>query len=267
LGGLISLFIVMVTFVNSNHHWFDQQSFVHIRITALFCAIWIMIFTLPLFLFVQDIPSFGLKAFAAIHQGFFELGKTIRSLHKSPTIFKYLIARMIYTDGLNTLFAFGGIYAVGTFHFTLMEVVLFGVILNITSGLGAAIFSWLDDYLGSKRTILISLTALIMVLFIILLIHSVIWFWIIAPFVGLFIGPTQASSRTFLIRLAPPDRLSEMFGLYALSGRATAFIGPFLVGEITLIFNSQRVGMSIILAFLFVGCALLYFVNEPKKSS
>ena len=125
---------------------------------------------------------------------------------------------MIYTDGLNPLFAFGGIYAAGTFGISFADLIKFGIGLNVTAGIGAFGSTWLDDRWGSKKVILVSLTAL-----------------------------------TFI-----------SFGLYALSGKATAFMGPMLVGGLTLMADSQRVGMSAILVFFIVGGVMLLMVPERR---
>ena len=129
---------------------------------------------------------------------------------------------MIYTDGLNTLFAFGGIYAAGTFGFTFTEIIQFGIAINVTSGIGAATFAWIDDRIGPKKTILISLAALTLLSILLLVIDSKILFWIFGLMLGIFVGPAQAASRSLMAHMAPLELRTEMFGLYALSGKATA---------------------------------------------
>jgi UMF1 family MFS transporter len=172
---------------------------------------------------------------------------------------------MVYTDGLNTLFAFGGIYAAGTFHMDIAEVTLFGIALNVTAGLGAAAFAWIDDWIGAKRTIVIALVALTLLGAGVLVVQDKSLFWALALALGCFFGPAQAASRSLMARLAPPEIRAEMFGLYALSGKATAFVGPFLLGSVTLAFGSQRAGLSTVLLFFIAGLILLRFVREPPR--
>jgi UMF1 family MFS transporter len=165
---------------------------------------------------------------------------------------------MIYADGLNTLFAFGGIYAAGTYGLSFEEVVLFGISMNITAGLGAFMFAFVDDLLGSKLTIIFSLVCLIIFGLPILFLHDKYLFWGTALILCLFVGPTQSASRSMMVRLIAEKNMSaEMFGLYALSGRITAFIGPWLLGLMTLSFASQRVGMATVLVFFAIGGLLL----------
>jgi UMF1 family MFS transporter len=166
---------------------------------------------------------------------------------------------MIYTDGLNTLFAFGGIYAAGTYKLSFEEVLLFGITMNITAGLGAISLGWLDDYLGSKLTIIISLLFLIIFGIPLLLLHDKYTFWVVALILCIFVGPVQSASRSLMVRLIETKNniSAEMFGLYALSGRISAFIGPWLLGIMTLSFGSQRVGMATVLIFFLLGGILL----------
>ena len=182
-------------------------------------------------------------------------------LRRYRQIALFLLARMIYTDGLITLFAFGGIYAAGTFGMSLDEVIQFGIALNVTAGLGAAAFAWADDRFGPRPVILVSLVALTILGTGTLLVESKTWFWILGSALGLFVGPAQAASRSLMARLAPPELETEMFGLYALSGKATAFMGPLVLGIATEIFDSQRAGMATILVFFAVGGVLLTFVR------
>src|SRR5690606_5038752 len=136
---------------------------------------------------------------------------------------------------LNTLFAFGGIYAAGTYGFSFQDVLLFGITINITAGIGAIALSWMDDYLGSKLTILVSLVCLILLGFPILFLHDKTIFWVCALFLCVFVGPVQSASRSLMVRLiADKESSAEMFGLYALSGKITAFMGPWLLGFMTL---------------------------------
>jgi UMF1 family MFS transporter len=171
---------------------------------------------------------------------------------------------MIYTDGLNTLFAFGGIYAAGTFGMSFEEILIFGILLNVTAGLGAAGFGWMDDWLGAKPTIVAALIGLTLFGALILLVTSKAWFFGLGCVLGLFVGPAQAASRSLMARLAPAEIRTELFGLYALSGKATAWAGPALVGWVTVWADSQRAGMATILGFFLVGLILLRPLKDPR---
>ena len=125
----------------------------------------------------------------------------------------------------------------------------------------------LDDRIGAKPTILISLAGIIAAGVPILLIDSVTWFWVLGALLGTFFGPAQAASRSLMARLCPPQMETEMFGLYALSGKATAFIGPWLVGAIALVSDSQRLGMAVVVPVIALGAFVLLRVNAGSGAS
>lgn len=267
-GGLICLGLVLVVFIQSDPAPFglDTEKAEHVRATALFAAAWIALFTWPLFAFTPDSPKTGVPLLTAGKRGFSTLIATIRNAKEHANSFRFLIARMIYIDGVNTLFAFGGVYAAGTFGMSLEDIIIFGIALNVTAGLGAAGFGWFDDRLGSKQTLNISLIALITSAVFVLIAQTVAQFWVSALIMSIFFGPVQAASRTFMARLAPAEIRGEMFGLFAVSGKITSFMGPFAVSAVTLMAGSQRIGMATVLVFLIGGLVLLQGVKEPDRT-
>ncbi len=266
-GGIVALSIVLFVFIKPEHSWLNTQTAQQVRICGPLAAIWFALFSLPLFFSVPETPSTGLKTSQAIKQGLAELAATLKSLPQQKNLLLYLIAHLIYADGLNTLFAFGGIYAAGTFHMDLSQVILFGITMNLTAGLGAVALAWVDDYLGSKPTVLISLFFLVVIGLPLLIVKSAAWFWCIALILSIFIGPVQAASRSLMAHLVPLEKSTEMFGMYAFSGKITAFIGPWLLGLATLHFQSQRAGMATILLFFIVGGLLMCFVRSDYSDS
>lgn len=236
-----------------------------VRATALLVAAWFALFALPLFLFAPDRPATGIGAGRAVREGLATLWRTLREVRRYGDIVRFLIASALYRDGLATLFAVGGLYAAGTFGMSFDQILVFAIGLNVTAGLGAAGFAFLDDAAGSKRTVLLALVGLIGFGVPLLLISDADWFTGLALGLGLFVGPAQAASRSLLARLAPPHMETEMFGLYALTGKSIAFLGPVLFGLVTTAFDSQRAGMATILGFFVVGGALLLTVREPGR--
>ncbi len=263
-GGLVCLALCLVLFVRAEAPIFDldREAAEQVRVIGPFVALWFALFALPLFLFTPDGATRGVPAGRAIRHGLRTLLATLRALPRHGQIGRFLLARMIYTDGLNTLFAFGGIYAAGTFQMSFEEILIFGILLNVTAGLGAAGFAWVDDIFGAKPTIMVALLGLTLFGGLILLVTSKTWFIALGCAIGVFMGPAQAASRSLMARLAPAEVRTEMFGLYALAGKATAFMGPALVGWVTLWAHSQRVGMATILLFFVAGLILLIPVRE-----
>ncbi len=267
LGGIIALTIALLFFVKGDHHWLNTNTAEQIRINGPFVALWYAVFSLPLFFLVPSFSKTHRSLPKAISMGLRELSSTLKKLPKEKHILLYLFSRMIYTDGLNTLFAFGGIYAAGTFGLTFEEVLLFGITMNITAGIGAIALGWIDDYFGSKKTVILSLIFLTVLGIPLLLVHQKYLFWATALLLCIFVGPVQSASRSLMVHLiADKQNSAEMFGLYALSGRVTAFIGPWVLGITTLTFNSQRAGMATLLVFFVVGGLMLLPVKFDQVS-
>jgi UMF1 family MFS transporter len=220
-----------------------------------------------MFLYTPDTPSKNKTMKKAVSDGMKELKNGLAMLKDEPNIWKFLLARLFYNDGLATIFAMGGVYAAGTFGFDTGQIFMFGIALNVTAGIGAFGFAWLDDITGSRNTIVWSLVGLIIPVIAVLFVQQELWFWIWGLLLGIFVGPVQSSSRTFMGRLAPQDKRNQMFGLFALSGKVTTFAGPIMVGWITLFMDNQRWGMSAILLLLIVGLVLMFGVDDIKGTS
>ena len=267
-GGLISLALALFVLVQADPPPFglDISQAEPVRATSLLVAVWFFIFSLPLFFFVREPPASGVPVGLAIRQGLKQLGVSLRNIRNHANIFRYLIAAMIYSDGVHTVFTLGGVYAGITFGMKTPEIIVLGISLNVTAGLGAFLFGWIDDRIGSKRTIVISLVALIVTSAVVMAAQDKTTFWIAALAMSTFFGPVQAASRTLMARLAPPGMQGEMFGLFALSGKVTTFAGPAVVGWVTLATGSYRLGMSTVVLFLAVGLILLRGVKEEERT-
>ncbi len=267
-GGLVCLALVLVLFVQDDGALIplDRDAAEHVRAAGPFVGLWFALFALPLFFFTPEpAPRRLARLSVALPAGLRKLWTTLRALPRHGQVGRFLLARMLYTDGLNTLFAFGGVYAAGTFGMSFQDILVFGILLNVAAGLGAVGFSWIDDLIGAKRTIVIALLGLTAAGTAILLVESQIAFTALGCVIGIFIGPAQSASRTMMARLAPAEARGELFGLYALSGKATAFLGPAIVGWTTFLADSQRAGMATILIFFLAGLVLLLPLREPES--
>ena len=266
VGGIACLALCLFLFVLPETPFFglDKDRAEDVRITGPFVALWFAVFALPLFAVVRETAR-PFRPGSAVRDGLASLWRTLKLLPEQRQTGRFLLARMLYTDGLNTLFAFGGIYAAGSFGMSFEDILVFGILLNVTAGLGAFGFAWIDDLVGAKFTILFSVAALILLGGAILLVESQLWFYVLGCGIGAFIGPAQTASRSFMARIAPPDLHAEFFGLYALSGKVTAFLGPALVGWVTVWADSQRVGMATILLFFLAGFLLMLPIADPQR--
>ena len=289
VGGLLSLALAMFFLVQTDTPIFgflkgEAGAYQNIRATNLLVAVWFAVFSIPTFLFVKDKKP-DTKAFLknAKHtlKGF---RSTANELRNYPQIIRFLLARLVYNDGLVTVFAFGGIYAAGSLNFTFDEIMVLGIVLNITAGLGAFLMGYLDDKVGGKKTLKVTLLGLMLAMALAVFAPEIRpflqyvfggssvpdWvsakniFWIAAVLIGAFSGPNQASSRSLMGRFTPEEKKNEFFGFFAFSGKATAFVGPFLLGALTVAFDSQRAGISIVFFFFLFGYFLLGRVDEEK---
>lgn len=266
VGGLLCLVLCLLLLVRPEGAWLglDRDAAEHVRATFPLAAAWFALFSLPFFLWTPDREGSGKPPVRAVRDGFAQLRGSLRLLRRHPGILRFLVARMLYADGLATLFAFGGVYAAGTFGMDEGEVLLFGIALNVTAGLGAAVFGWVDDRLGSKPTILLSLASLVVLTAGALLVGQQSAFLVLGVTLGLFVGPIQAASRSYLGRVAPEAVLTQLFGVYALAGKATSFAGPLLVSAVTAWSGSQRIGMGVIVGLLAAGGAVLLTVPSME---
>ena len=248
-------------------------------------AIWFGILVLPLMMFTPDTPrSMGLKT--AVRHGLDDLKRGLAALRGDKPLTTFLIAHMIYADGLVALFAFGGIYGTGVFGWSITEVGLFGILLTITGTVGALIGGPLEDKVGAKPVILTSLAVLTLaslsvvslsadrVLFVIPVepadgLYATLpeqLYLVLGGLMGAAAGPLQASSRALLARLSPPEARARTFGLFALSGKVTSFVGPWAVATLTALTLDQRAGISVLVAFFVVGGLLLMRVNVAERA-
>lgn len=270
-GGLACLVLALYGFVKAEAPllglfglaWSDWGEQANIRATALLVAVWYGLFALPYFLWVPDEPSSGRPLGQAVREGLGMLGRTLREAPRYGQAFRFLIASAFYRDGINTITAFGGLFAAGSFGMSFEEIVLFAIALNVVAGAGAVGFAWMDDRAGAKTVILLALAGMTAFGVPLLLATEKTWFWILALGLGAFFGPAQAAGRSMMARLAPPGMTTEMFGLYGLTGRVVGFFGPLLFGLATEAFASQRAGMGTVLAFFAVGFGLMVTVREP----
>lgn len=253
------------------------------RASGPFSVIWYLVFVLPMFLFVPDMPRQA-RLGPAIRAGLDNLKESLAQARLNRNIFTFLLANMIFKDGLVALFAFGGIYAGGQLGWGSIEIGTFGIILTITGTLGLLLGGPMDDRFGARPVIVFSLVVLMFcglgmisidrdtVFFVIrtepapegALFASLPeqMFIVLGAIIGAVSGPLQASCRSLLVRLAPREHMTQYFGLLALSGKVTSFMAPLAVGVVTSLSGSQPAGMSVILVFFGVGLLLLIRVEE-----
>jgi len=265
--GLLALAVSLVTLVQPEEPWFgfSREGGENVRARNLLAAGWFLVFSLPFVLWVHEDKSRVSRPGRIIGEAYTQFRRTFTEIRKYGHVLRFLVAHLVYNDGLVTIFAFGGIYAAGTFGFTLNEVIMFGIVVNVFAGAGAVAMGYLDDRIGAKRTISISLLGLIVATLLAMVANDKVWFWVAGIMIGIFAGPNQAASRSLIGRLVPKGMHNEFFGFYALSGKVTAFVGPFVLGLLTQISGSQRVGVTIVVVLFVIGLVLLQGVAAAEE--
>jgi len=291
VGGLIAL-ILMLTLLAENSSGktligiapilgLDPETREGTRAVGPLTAIWYLVFMIPFFLWVREPRKPGaVPVRQALHEAWPELKGTLRSLPRDRSLFAFLGSSMFYRDALNGVYTFGGIYAAGVLGWSVVDVGVFGI-LAITSG---AVFAWLggkaDSRFGPKPVIVLNIVVLATVATLIIFVgrESVfgmavgpesrlpdIAFYILGALIGAGGGSLQAASRTMMVRQAHPDKMTEGFGLYALSGKAMSFMAPLSIAVVTDLTGSQQMGILPVAVLFVIGLVLLMFVSAEGR--
>ena len=289
-GGVIALFLMLLFFAESEETGLtligispllglDAEAREGTRFVSILTAVWFVVFMIPFFFWVKD-ETRRSNVGEAVGKGLSELLETLGNLPNNRSLMIYLGSSMFYRDALIGLYAFGGIYASGVMGWTLINIGIFGIISAITGAIFCYIGGFVDQAIGPKRVIAISVSVLILVSILIVglsreAIFGIpvaegsnlpnIMFFIAGACIGAAGGVLQASSRTFMVDQADPERMTEAYGLYAMTGKATAFLAPGLIDLATSLSGSQRVGVSPVIGLFAIGLILLFWVRSSEE--
>ena len=260
IGGIIVLIICITIFIDNDSLPFglSKENSENVRATSILVAFWYLIFSMPFLFNLKKTNKNEIEEKINYIKNFKELiwDKGLNNIGK------FLLARMLYADGLNAIIIMGGIFAVGVFSLEIKDLLVLSVLMNITAFIGAIVGGYANDRFSSKSVIIFSLIGLILSSSIILFLKSKIIFLFFASINGFFIGPVQSASRVFMTKSIDENNQASGFGLFALSGKLTSFIGPLLVSTITYISNSQKIGFSSAIALLLIGLLVLLKVKK-----
>lgn len=271
LGGIVLLLITLVGFVfGDGPYWFGVTSDngMNIRVIAILVAVWCLIFTTPVLFAVPENRALDRGTRVGVIGSYKLVGKRIAQLFReNRTAFNFLIASMVFRDGLAAVFAFAGILAANVFGFSGTQVILLAIAANVVAGLGVFLSGVLDDKFGPKKVIVTSLIALCVMGLFVFVMHDggPIWFWIGGCSLAFFVGPAQSSSRSLMARLAPAGSETEIFGLYAMTGKATIFVGSLMFYAFVTIFGATYWGILGIVLTLFIGLLLMLRVSVASR--
>lgn len=261
VGGLLALAIGLGLYSG----WVPETDYLNVRISTLLVAAWYAVFSIPLFLWVTErAERRRASAGEYVAIGFRRVGDTFRHLRTFSEAAKLLLARLIYNDGLTTIFVMTAIYVGAVLGMDFGDVLMLGIVLNVGAGLGAATMGFLDDRIGGKATIMLTLVVLSVATAFGALANTRTTFWIAAAVISTMVGPNQSASRSLLARFVPDSKQSEFFGFFAFSGKLSSVAGPFLYGLLLTLTESHRIAMGSIIAFFVIGLLILLTVDEAE---
>lgn len=260
IGGIVILLISIKLFIDTDNLPFGltKEESQNIRAIALLVSIWFLIFSIPFLFFIIKSKK---KVKKNVSSNLTDLKKILWN-KKISVLGKFLIARMLYADGLNAIIVMGGIFAVGVFNLEIKDLLKLSVLMNITAFIGASVGGVVNDKYGSKIVIIFSLIGLIFSSIAILFTFSVSTFFFLAAINGLFIGPIQSASRVVITSMLNKNNQGKGFGLFATSGKLTSFLGPLLVSTVTFLTSSQRIGFSAAIILLLAGLIILLNIKK-----
>ncbi len=254
-GGLLFAFNVWMTLQPASFGLADASEAV--RVAFLCTALWWLLFSLPLLLFVHEPAVDKIAAVVAIKNGFKQLRKTLKQIRALQQTFLFLLAYWLYIDGVDTIIRMAVDYglSIGLASNDLITALLITQFVGFPAAIA---FGYIGERIGTKHGILIALAVYICVTLFSAFIHAAWQFYLLAVIIGLVQGGVQSLSRSLYARLIPPGQNAEFFGFYNMLGKFAAVLGPVLVGWITLLSGSNRIGiLSIVLLFLAGGYLLL----------
>ena len=267
-GGIVALVIVVVS---DAFDWFGlpTDDGLPFRVIAVGCAIWAVVFGWPVFRYVPEAPPAADRPRVGLFAGYVVLWRDVVDLFRNArTTFWFLLASAVYRDGLAGVFTFGAIIAGVSFGFPDQQVIIFGIAANLVAGGSTILAGRLDDRIGPFKVIVGSLLGLVAAGTAVVALHDVgpIVFWIAGLLLCCFVGPAQAASRSFLARMTPAGRESEIFGLYAFTGRAASFLAPGLWTLLIALTGATIWGTVGIIAVILAGLVLMLVLVRPSAA-
>lgn len=240
----------------------------NVRAAMLLAALWLLVFGLPLILTAKaEVSLDPVHTSPGLLGGYRLLWNDLRSEWRRDRNFVYyLLVSAVFRDGLAGIFAFGAVLGVSVYGISPADVLIFGVFASTVAAVGAVVGGRLDDRIGAKPVIVCSLSALIVVGMTLLVLSGPIAFWVCGLLLCLFVGPAQSAARTLLLRMTGEGKEGIAFGLYTMTGRAAAFLAPWLFFVFVDLFGTDRAGLAGICLVLAAGLGGMLLVRVPDHA-
>ncbi|MDY6998522.1 MAG: MFS transporter [Actinomycetota bacterium] len=270
-GSVLALLVVYVGFVSGSG---DTRGLLalpvadgqNVRAAMLLVAAWFGLFALPLLVSVPAVRTAGPPERVGVLGAYRRLGRGLREeWRRDRNVVYYLGASAVFRDGLAGVFTFGAVLGVTVFGVSQADVLLFGVAASVVAAVGAVLGGRVDDVVGSKRVIVASLAAMVVVGLTLLMLSGPGAFWACGLALCLFIGPTLSSARTLMLRMTVPGNEGVAFGLYTTVGRAATFLAPWMFSLFIDIFGTDRAGLGGLVLVLVLGLVAMLGVRAPHR--
>ena len=235
-----------------------------IRLTYPVSALFFLIFSLPLFLFIKDSRRKIEKPESYFAIGIKRVWTTLTHLRQYKNLALFLLAYFFYIEGVNTVIFFSGNYAQTTLGFSTSELLVFFLTVQTTAIVGSVVLGIVADSIGQKKTIVISLFMWLITVVLAYLVVDKTMFYAVGLIAGAAMGSSQSTSRSLMTKLTPPEKKTEFFGFYSFFGKSSAIVGPLVFGMVSFISGSQRLAIISLAFFFIVGLIILTKVKDPK---
>ncbi len=258
VGGLLSLLVslALINLVTKSHN-------LNVRLVFPMIAVHFFVFSLITFFWLREVrkPSKRTNYYRVAYQ---RIAYSLRNIRRLPELMKYLVSHFIYNDGITTVIVFASIYGIERFGMSMQNMIIYFILAQFTSIIGAAFFGWLSDKYNVKMSLSLSIMIWIVVVIWAFFCSSALEYYFVGLLAGLAIGSSQSNSRTMLSVLTPKDKQAEFFGFYTLTGRMSSIIGPILYGWIAHRTGDMRWAILSLMVFFIGGWLLLNWINLPK---
>ncbi len=266
VGGVLCLLLNMAMIQRPDWFGLPDTDYIPIRASLLVVALWWGIFSIPTFVWLPERAQGKQRppGTSYLKIGFQRLALTLRKVRQFRELVKFLVAFLIYNDGVQTVIVMAAVFGAEVLQMPQEELILCFILIHVVAFFGALVFGYLADRMMTKRAINISLLLWSGALVYALVIDQSWQFWVLAVVIGFVLGGIQACSRALLAQFTPRENSAEFFGFFSTGGKFAAIFGPALFGLITDVTGSARFGLLSALFFLLLGWSILYFVDEEK---
>lgn len=264
IGGSVALILVLVIL----RIWATEDGTPHptaLGVGVALPGLWWLLFSLPAFFVLKEFPAQQVQVRGSlVLEGFRRIKHTFLHLRQYKMLFLFLLAFLLYNDGVETVIAMASPFGTEQLNMTAAQMIYMLLIVQFVAFIGSVLFGYLADRIGNKPVIVINLCIWVTAAIVALFVTTATQFMVAGVLIGLVLGGVQASSRALMSLLSPPEIVNEAFGFFSISGKFASILGPLLYSLLATVFGG-RWGILSVLPFLIIGMLILLRVKEPRR--